>query len=154
MPANCLVNFEISAYLNDEFLHNETVFGNQYIFPIDFNPSCSVFTFKLRAISEGLYHSQPVVREIITDTDELQNLAYHHDLVEWTTNNEKSKCTFEVKHDDEIVETNLDGKSYDVSGFPLCRMHQISVTPIHFNGRRGTQKAITFERGKLQFKSN
>lgn len=63
---NCDVHYVASFYLNDQLVANGTTDTNQYIFPHDTLPPCSVATLRLKAISDEAYESEAIISELST----------------------------------------------------------------------------------------
>ncbi|GJQ82214.1 hypothetical protein Trydic_g19419 [Trypoxylus dichotomus] len=116
------------------------------MFPYDKLPPCSVITFSLKTISDETFESNPVITEISTGFDEITNITVYNEQLFWNMGNELSRCTFQIELDDNIIEERLNSSTYDLRDLSMCRNHEITVTPIHFNGTLGKPENINFEK--------
>lgn len=77
-------------------------------------------------------------------------MSIDNELLSWNLLNDLSRCTFQIELNDEVIEDSTNISLYDISDLTMCRNHEITVTPLHFNGSLGTSLSINFEKGNSQ----
>ncbi|GJQ82215.1 hypothetical protein Trydic_g19420, partial [Trypoxylus dichotomus] len=141
----CNFTYDVHIYTNDEQIQEDNTDSTYYAVNGVLKP-CSTLKAGIRVIHGTEYHGSMITTEYSTAIGDISSISIDNGLATWLGNTDLDNCKFQVKLNDDIVQSGQESATYDLASVTPCMLHEITVTPIHFNGTLGEPLTRTFEK--------